>query len=207
VSFSQRPCGKEVCVEPRNTDLAGVRYILGGQDLRLPLNRFDLIYDREMRVYQDRETIGRAFFVDSYEVVPNVEAAIARTKSATFNPRATVVLDRTPALVPGASGGPSRVTVLEHTPLSVTIQADSSTSRLLVLSDTYYPGWEADIDDKPAPILRANGVMRAVALAPGSHTVRFAYRPGSLKRGAAISLLSLVSALAIVAFAGTAKTR
>jgi hypothetical protein len=204
ISFAHKPCGDELCVEPRNTNLAGVRYVLTGSDVRLPGDRFELVYDREMRVYQDREDAGRAFWLTSYEVVRDTAAAVARVKSAAFNPRVTVVLDKHPPFASGGVSDASRMAVLEHTPLRVAIRVDAKTAGLLVLSDTYYPGWEADLDGRPVEILRANGVMRAVAVPTGTHTVRFRYAPRSLQLGAAVSLSSLAGALGVALFARTA---
>jgi uncharacterized membrane protein YfhO len=48
-------------------------------------------------------------------------------------------------------------------------------------------------------ILRADGVLRAVAVAPGSHQVSLVYRPASLRWGAVISLVTLLAAVAWLA--------
>ena len=67
---------------------------------------------------------------------------------------------------------------------------------MLVLSDSYYPGWTAQVDGAPSPILRANGLYRAVAIPAGRHQVVFEYRPSSFRNGA---WLSAASALVLVA--------
>ena len=69
----------------------------------------------------------------------------------------------------------------------VDVEARSSTPSLLVLADVFYPGWEATVDGRPAEILRADYVLRAVRVPAGTHLVRFEFRPASLRRGAAIS--------------------
>lgn len=46
----------------------------------------------------------------------------------------------------------------------------------LILSDLFYPGWRAAVDGEQAPILRVDGLYRAVALSPGAHRVTFEYR-------------------------------
>jgi uncharacterized membrane protein YfhO len=45
------------------------------------------------------------------------------------------------------------------------------------LNDKYDPNWQVQVDGKPAPLLRANFIMRGVYLAPGSHTVEFRFQP------------------------------
>ena len=65
----------------------------------------------------------------------------------------------------------------------------------LVLSDTPYPGWEATVDGRTAPILSANVACRAVRVPAGESRVVMRYRPGSFRRGAAscgLGLLALV---------------
>jgi uncharacterized membrane protein YfhO len=54
------------------------------------------------------------------------------------------------------------------------------------------------VDGRPAPILSADGYLRAVALPAGSHRVVFRYRPVSFYAGAALSLLALGTLLAIL---------
>ena len=62
----------------------------------------------------------------------------------------------------------------------VEIDAESETGGMLVLHDLYYPGWIAEIDGKPAPILRADVLFRGVEVPPGRHRVVFRYAPLSL---------------------------
>jgi hypothetical protein len=64
-------------------------------------------------------------------------------------------------------------------------------SAYLVLTDTYYPGWEAAIDGKSVPVLRCNYAMRAIELPPGEHHISFSFRPPLFRIGAWVSLLSL----------------
>jgi hypothetical protein len=75
---------------------------------------------------------------------------------------------------------------------TIEMMARSRDSSYLVLSDTYYPGWEAAIDGVETPVLRCNYAMRAIALPPGEHHVSFMFRPLSFRIGAWVSLLSLL---------------
>ena len=60
---------------------------------------------------------------------------------------------------------------------------------LLVLADSYYPGWKALIDNKETEIFPANLNQRAIILPAGKHTVRFEYKPVNFARGLWISIL------------------
>jgi hypothetical protein len=47
----------------------------------------------------------------------------------------------------------------------------------LVVSDTLTPGWRAELDGRPTPLLRADFVFRAVRVPAGEHEVRMTYSP------------------------------
>lgn len=60
----------------------------------------------------------------------------------------------------------------------------------MVLTDTWYPGWEARVDDVPTPIVRADYIFRAVPVARGTHSIVFEYHPRMFGLGALISAVS-----------------
>jgi hypothetical protein len=62
----------------------------------------------------------------------------------------------------------------------------------LVLSDVWYPGWRAWVDDQPAELLRANYLFRAVRLPAGEHRVKLVYQPFSFFVGLLLCALTLV---------------
>ena len=67
--------------------------------------------------------------------------------------------------------------IVSYRNTEVILEADSPDGGWVVLNDLWHPWWFAEVDGKPAPILRANVLFRAVAVAPGRHTVRFRFRP------------------------------
>ena len=53
------------------------------------------------------------------------------------------------------------------------------------------------VDGRPATVLRANGLFRAVRVPAGSHSVRFSYEPRAVRAGLALSLAGVLAALAL----------
>jgi len=94
-------------------------------------------------------------------------------------------------------GAPDRVELIEHDADRLAIRADLACDGTVILSDTFYPGWRARVDHRPAEIAAANGAMRAVAVPRGNHTVTMRYRPASVYLGAALTLLGIGAALLI----------
>jgi hypothetical protein len=74
---------------------------------------------------------------------------------------------------------------------------------LAVFVEQYDRGWHAQVDGQPARLLRANLVMRALPLEPGTHTIVLEYRTPGLRVGAVISLLCL----AMLGWLGLPKPR
>ena len=60
---------------------------------------------------------------------------------------------------------------------SLRLEVEVDASGLLVFSESYFPGWQAEVNGEAWPILRANVALRALALPPGRHEVILRYDP------------------------------
>jgi hypothetical protein len=84
-------------------------------------------------------------------------------------------------------------------------QCRASSTIFAVFVEQWDPGWSATVDGQPAPLLRANLVMRAVLLGPGDHRVVLTFFPAGLKLGFGISVIAfLVLVLMLMAGRRTA---
>jgi len=75
----------------------------------------------------------------------------------------------------------------------LSLRVEAETESILVLSDTFYPGWKVFVDGRKERILRANYNFRAVSLSRGVHQVEFVYAPLSFKLGAGLSIVGVIS--------------
>jgi len=100
----------------------------------------------------------------------------------------------------GAVRGASAITLTSYEANALTFEAETDRQRLAVFSDIYYPGWQCTIDGEPAPILRADYVLRAVVIPAGKHQITFRFDPQSLHTTEAIANTALI-ALALLALA------
>jgi hypothetical protein len=158
-------------------------------------------WDPQLGVWENPHVLPRAYVVHHATVVPDDDAA-ARAL-VRLDPRSDVILDAAPSPPPEGSGlEPARVTTLERK--RVVLDADLATAGVLVLSDAWYPGWRATVDGAPAPLLRADYALRAVALPPGHHVVEFTFRSRPAELGLALSAVGL---LCLVAFAAIGRKR
>lgn len=112
-----------------------------------------------------------------------------------FRKRAAVI-GEVPALE--QCGGEDRVKIIRHGTDRVTIEAEMSCRGMVVLADTWFPGWRLKIDGQTAgePV-EVFGALRGIVVEGGKHTIDMIYRPLSILGGGAITLLGVVLGLAI----------
>jgi len=81
---------------------------------------------------------------------------------------------------------------------TVDIDALAAEPSLIVVAQTFHHNWRAEIDGRPAPLLRANLAFQAVTIPAGTHAVHLYYQDRAFTLGAIISLGALaVGALAV----------
>jgi hypothetical protein len=167
--------------------------------------RFRLAHSGDIKIYENLEALDRAFLVHRAKIAADDEAALALMQDPAFDPAAEVVLSAGGAgeTRPGTAQAlqAESVRVLHHAPEQVVIAVDAQAPGILVLTDAWYPGWQATVDGEPVPVRRADLLFRAVAVEAGEHRVVFSFRPASLRVGAGITLASLVALGALVALA------
>ncbi|HVF13724.1 MAG TPA: YfhO family protein [Acidimicrobiales bacterium] len=192
-------------------DLLGVRTVTGPPD-GLPgsspshVGRFAL-FDRP-------SAFPPAFLTSCWEEHTGVDALDRLETMSAAELRSTVVLDRAPTGGPDAptnaptgsssgGGGPAcgpagDATLSRYEPERVVVEARADVASILVLTDNWFPGWEARVDGRKVEVLRADHSLRGVALSPGAHRVEFDYRPRTFRAGATISLATAAVAFASV---------
>jgi hypothetical protein len=164
-------------------------------------DRYSVAYqDPDVTVYENPSAYPRAFVVPEAVLTPDGTAAIARLRDGPLDPRRQVVVESPPAggLGPFAGTPPTDATIVAEGTAVIDVEANAPAGGFLVLTDPFYPGWRAYVDGDETPILRADYLFRAVALAPGNHVVRFIFTPSSLQRGLELSLAGLIIALGAV---------
>jgi hypothetical protein len=94
---------------------------------------------------------------------------------------------------PESAPVPGRVEITGFEPNAISLRARVERASFVVVSEVYYPGWEAYVDGVPAPILAGNHILRAIPVAAGEHDIQLRYRPASFRRGLLLSLITLAA--------------
>jgi hypothetical protein len=155
--------------------------------------RAELVDVPGQALYEVAPTLPRAFVVTTADLVPDRDAQIRRMFTVDFDPGSAVQLEASPPDAAGVTldGVEPAASITDDGSASVTIRAGvPDGGGFLVLSDSYDPDWVAEVDGQTARVLRANGMFRAVRLAPGTHDVTFVYRPRAFLAGCAVAVLA-----------------
>lgn len=157
------------------------------------------------QVFTSSEPHPRAAVAEDWRVAEDLDEALSGIAAS---PAAK--LERSP-LIEGAAAAPTapssrrmrapEAKIVRDDPTAVSIEVDSAKGGYLILHDSFYPGWSAEVDGEEAEIDPANVAFRAVRVPAGASTVEFRYHPVALIAGAAITVactLTSVLALAIL---------
>jgi len=104
----------------------------------------------------------------------------------------TTALAETPLALP--PGEPGRATLIERRPGRLVVETECNTRQLLVVAESWHPGWKAAVDNAPQPVLRVNGDFLGCVVEAGRQRVLLQFQPRSLWLGRVVSAAGLALA-------------
>ncbi|MCW5850566.1 MAG: oligosaccharide flippase family protein [Anaerolineae bacterium] len=128
-------------------DLLGVRYVLTTRRLDRP--GWTLAYDGEIKIYRNEDAAPRAYFATDILNQAELDAAAVQRLSASPSTRllAALSVDQNQAIPFSSAVAPSdAVTLTRYTPSTLELDVQRADQPgLLVINDSYFPGWQAFI--------------------------------------------------------------
>ncbi|MDD5223175.1 MAG: YfhO family protein [bacterium] len=112
----------------------------------------------------------------------------------------TLLIEAEPGRIdPGSSSLQSEpARIIEYQNEKVTVEAEAKETGWLLLLDSYYPGWKAEVDGHPVEIFRADGFFRAVRIPAGKHKIVFNFIPTNFKKSVWVSGLGFLIWLGLI---------
>jgi hypothetical protein len=160
----------------------------------------DVMVLRNKRAQPRVWLVGEAEAVDGEQALERIQGRGTRS----FDPRRTVLLEVRPEQLPALPGGElaagSTAHITNYEPNHLAIETNAATATVLVVSEIFYPGWEATVDGQPTRIAAANFLLRGVSLSSGHHRVEMRYTAPAARTGFIISLLTLGTLAGLVLY-------
>ncbi len=186
---------------PKLLDVFGVRAVLfnpsafrGAQPILSPPLGADPIAYRGPGgvVVEHRTGLPRAFVAYRWRRTRNLDESLFFMAASTSRQARDEPILETGDAPPGGPAPPATpASVISRSDTEVTLDVRARAAGRLVLLDTFYPGWRAEVDGRRTPITAANAAFQSIPVGPGRHKVRFYYHPTSVVVGGAISLAAL----------------
>jgi len=166
------------------------------------------IYEDDAAIIMESTTsLGRAYFSPSYKVYPTGSTftktilqffkehpdRIAQVTLIEKHKLDNNIYNRLVDIKQDVMSFQTPIEIVKYEPNYVHVNVNAHSSGIAVLKDAFYPGWSAFINGTKVPILRANGMVRAVEINhPGRYKVEFRYLPNSFIWGVILSIASLI---------------
>jgi Bacterial membrane protein YfhO len=185
-------------------DTLAVKYVLlPRNDRRYPApkgERWRFVQEAgEALVYENMRALPRAWLVPTaiYMTPEKMLYVLQGINNESADPHRTVLLEGSSKQISFREDPAGSANVVSLNDTEMIVNTKSQSDAFLVTSDAFYPGWEVEIDGKPAQLLCANYVVRAVLVPQGNHVVKFAFKPQTLRIGIAISCAALLIGMLI----------
>ncbi|MFH0844987.1 MAG: hypothetical protein V1930_05880 [Pseudomonadota bacterium] len=174
----------------RLMDLLNVKYVISHATRQVALRKTFL---------------PRAFMVPGHKFINKAEV-LDYLLRPDFDPTRTVLFEKgefvpeTPGFVHQDADWAAQAGIVSYEPDQMVIETHSTRPGYLFLSEIFYPGWKAFVDDKPQRILRGDSLFRVVEIPKGNHSVYMVFNPVSIKVGIGITVLTLFLFLNILVY-------
>jgi hypothetical protein len=181
-------CSRFEAIAPR-VRAAGVSHVISLDPIAAPSLRLERVVapprvaPLAIYVYRLLRPLPRASVARSVVAVP------AGTPWASSAGDETVAVEQAVAAEDGARGRILRISEGSDR-LTLDVQVDRPT--VVLLRDTWTPGWTARVAGRPAPVVRANGLHQAIPVPAGTSRVVLRYWPPGLTAGILLALAALV---------------
>jgi hypothetical protein len=133
----------------------------------------------------------RAYVAPAAVVVPDARQAMMAMRRGHDHRRTALIEEPLEGISASAAGAAGTAHILRFEPERVELEATTERPGLLVLAESYYPGWSATVNERQAPCVPVNGWMRGVPIPSGTSRIVLSFRSTFLGVGALVSGLGL----------------
>jgi len=148
-------------------------------------------------LYLNLKALDRFYFVSRYQVVKTLADFLSLANQKDFSFSKTVILEKD---LPQEFEEPKvqRLQLIQDEDQKLVVKTQTEKDSILVIADSFYPGWQAKIDNKKIVLFPANLNQRALILPQGNHTIELKYYPRKFFAGVAITAGASILFIALI---------
>lgn len=154
---------------------------------------YEEVFSHHAIVYLNNKALKRGFMLYSMKQVKDLDEAITiMGRNPLIHKKTALIEGNLPKNLKIGKTGQSSITFIDYRANYIKTEIETSENGVFILSDAYYPGWEAYLNGKKVKIYPAFGALRAVLVPKGKHELRFLYRPWTFYLGGVLTCLSFL---------------
>jgi len=188
-------------------DFLGVYLIVGNKDGNPSIDNFltskyegsfnEIYQDDRYKIYLNKDTFPRFYLVYKYEIKSDKDTLLQLSKSISSFREKVILNEKIPITLKSGTGS---ATLVDSNINYQKFRVNTTEPAIFYISDTYYPGWSAKINDVYTKLYRANYNFRAIVVPKGDLLVEFSYIPSNFRLSIVLSLVSLAGLLGLAFF-------
>ena len=180
---------------PKILNLLGIKYFVRKQP-QSPDHQLIFSGQQGVNVYLNTDAFPRAWSV--HEVI-GVKTQAEASQTVLFPEvdlrKQAVIVGDAPQLE--QCSGQDTISVVSMEPNRVVIDANMACRGMVILSDTWFPGWKGTVDGRPETVWEVDVALRGVVAGKGQHRIELVYAPLSVRLGGVLTLLAVLSGAAL----------
>ncbi|MBN2136118.1 MAG: YfhO family protein [Acidobacteria bacterium] len=154
-----------------------------------------VLRERLNRVFQSKKYLPRAYFTNKTVQGERIDDFFDfiikdKAKSSVFIAKQVPFDDKKNVFLPAQ--------IESYKPDKIKLKITAPTDGIVVLSDTFFPGWKAFVNGKECEIIRVNYAFRGVEIKNGENEILYVYSPKTLNIGIIISLISIATLIVLI---------
>jgi len=182
-------------------DLVNLRWVIS----RVPVpilerqGRYRLVSAQPLHFYENQDPFPRAVLFHQIVKANSDQEGFGLMAKQSFNLREKLLMmsGKAPELNGRGSSEPEFISLFRQSPDQLSLTFTAKAPGYLFLSETYFPGWRAFLDEKEARIWRADYAFRAIDVGPGFHNLEMVYQPVSFRIGIWVSSATAINLLLV----------
>lgn len=161
---------------------------------------FTVLKDKNILVQEDKDVLSKVRFIKNIILLKNKEEFKDNYKNIDFKISAVIysnnkdflskINDRCLSTI-------SNIKNINEKYNSLTFQTENNCSQLVFISNSYFPGWTAKIDNQTTPIFQTNHMFQSILVPSGQHQIVMNYYPSHFNIAICLALFSTASLLVI----------